>query len=93
MTQLELPAYVDDPPHFLLWRADELVPVLLLLIFGMMIGSPMIFVTVGLFLSKLYGRYSDGTPDGYILHVLYWTGILPSKSKRVPNPYAREYYP
>lgn len=93
MSQVQLPQYVDDPPHVLLWRADELVPVLLLLIVGMIIGKPMIFVIVGLVISKIYGRFSDGTPDGYVLHQIYWMGFIPAKSKSIPNPYARRYLP
>ena len=32
-----IPTHVDDPQHLLLWSADEVVPIVLGLVFGMII--------------------------------------------------------
>ncbi len=29
MEPVSIPSYIDDPPHFLLWSADEMAPILL----------------------------------------------------------------
>ncbi|TYA55339.1 conjugal transfer protein TraL, partial [Vibrio cholerae] len=28
MEPVNIPSYIDDPPHFLLWSADEMAPIL-----------------------------------------------------------------
>jgi len=94
MTQVnEIPRYVDEPPHVLLWSAEELAPVALGLAIGMLIGEAFYLTMGGLLIAKLYRRFSDGHSDGYLLHALYWMGFIPSKSKTAPNPYARRYLP
>ncbi|WP_295391306.1 type IV conjugative transfer system protein TraL, partial [uncultured Thiodictyon sp.] len=36
----EIPKYIDDPPLILLWRVDDLVPIVLCLVIGIFTGSP-----------------------------------------------------
>jgi conjugal transfer pilus assembly protein TraL len=43
--------------------------------------------------TKLYRRFRDGRPDGFILHAIYWVGLLPTKAKTIPNPFIRSYLP
>ncbi|MFT0213086.1 type IV conjugative transfer system protein TraL [Pseudomonas sp. F1_0610] len=76
MEPVSIPSYIDAPPHFLLWSADEMAPILL-----------------GLVTTKLYRRFRDGRPDGFILHAIYWAGLLPTKAKTIPNPFIRSYLP
>ncbi len=93
MNPVEIPAYIDDPPHFLFWRADEIAPVLLGLVLGMLTANALLLTTLGLLLTRLYRRFRDGKPDGYILHALYHIGLLPSRARSVPNPFIRQYLP
>lgn len=37
-----IPTHVDDPQHLLLWSADEVVPIVLGLVFGMIIQKALI---------------------------------------------------
>lgn len=92
MTHIELPRYVDDPPHLLLWSADEIAPLAIGLVVGVMLSQALIFTLIGLVLTKAYARYRDGKPDGYFLHVLYWIGALPTSARTIPNPFAREFH-
>ena len=93
MNNSEIPRHVDEPPHVLLWSAEELAPVALGLAVVMVIGKALILTILGLAIAKIYRRFTDGHPDGYLLHALYWAGFIPSRAKTIPNPYARRYLP
>ncbi|MEA3411301.1 MAG: type IV conjugative transfer system protein TraL [Pseudomonadota bacterium] len=93
MKPVRIPRYVDDPPHFLLWSADEMAPIGLGLVVGMFLGYPLLFAAVGVGMTYVYRRFRDGTPDGYFLHMLYWIGLVPARGKSVRNPYERRYLP
>jgi conjugal transfer pilus assembly protein TraL len=89
MQSLELPRGVDDPPSLLLWRLDDLIPLILMLVIGMLTDRLMIFLVLGLVLSRLYGRFRDSRPDGFALHWCYWQGLLPLRARTCPNPFSR----
>lgn len=89
----EIPRYIDEPPHVLIWSAEELAPVAFGLAIGMVTGQAFVLTVLGLAIAKVYRRFSDGNSDGYLLHALYWWGFIPSKSRTIPNPYARRYLP
>jgi conjugal transfer pilus assembly protein TraL len=72
MQPLELPHGVDDPPSLLLWRLDDLIPLILMLVIGMLTDRLVMFLLLGLVLSRLYGRFRDSRPDGFALHWCYW---------------------
>lgn len=93
MKPVYIPNTIDDPPHFLLWSMDELTPIIVGLSIGMMIGKAFIFTSIGLAVTYLYRKYRDGRPDGYLMHMLYWYGFWPSRSKLIPNPFSRKYLP
>ncbi len=93
MNNSEIPRHVDEPPHVLLWSAEELAPVALGLAIGMVIGKAFLLTFLGVAIAKVYRRFTDGHSDGYLLHGLYWMGFIPTKAKTVPNPYARRYLP
>lgn len=45
MKPVKIPRRVDEPPHLLLWSADELAPMLLGLTIGVIIGkAPICFI-------------------------------------------------
>ncbi|EIC23882.1 type IV conjugative transfer system protein TraL [Thiorhodovibrio frisius] len=93
MHPLALPHGVDDPPSLLLWRLDELIPLVLMLVIGMLSDRLLIFLALGLGLSRLYGRFRDSRPDGFTLHWGYWHGLVPLKARRCPNPFTRRFQP
>lgn len=93
MEPIEIPRYVDDPPHVLLWSAEEMAPVFLGLAIGMVMGAAFMLFCLGLAVAKIYRRFSDGRPDGYMLHALYWFGFpITGKAMSAPNPYIRRFY-
>lgn len=89
----EIPRHVDDPPHVLLWSAEELAPVAMGLAIGMVIGEAFVLTLLGLVIANVYRRFNDGHTDGYLLHLIYWFGFLQTRAKTIPNPYARRYLP
>lgn len=93
MQNIEIPRYIDDAPHFFLWQLDEIAPILLGLVIGMVVGSPMLFAFAGMFVTKFYAKFRDSKPEGFPLHFLYWNGLYPVKSKLAKNPFVRKYFP
>jgi conjugal transfer pilus assembly protein TraL len=93
MQPTKIPLRIDEPPHLLLWSADELAPMLLGLTFGIMIGEALICTVIGFFITSLYRKFRDNNPDGYLLHMLYNMGILPPKGRTMINPYIKRLFP
>ncbi|AGP96709.1 IncF plasmid conjugative transfer pilus assembly protein TraL [Alteromonas mediterranea UM7] len=48
MEPVNIPSYIDDPPHFLLWSADEMAPILLGLVIGIFTGNALVLCLLGL---------------------------------------------
>ena len=90
---VDIPRLIDEPPSVLLWTTDEMAPIMLGLVIGMFTGNVLILTGLGLAVTSLYKRFRDGRPDGYLLHLLYWIGVLPTKAKTIPNPYANHFKP
>jgi conjugal transfer pilus assembly protein TraL len=90
---VEIPRHVDDPPTLLLWRIDDMVPVVLMLVFGILADQLIVFLLLGVVLVRLYGRFRDSRPDGYALHWAYWAGLLSLRGRTTPNPFIRRWLP
>jgi len=90
---IELPAGIDEPPQVLLWRLDDLAPVVLLMVLGIVAGHLAPLLLAGLVGGRLYRRYRDTRPDGYFLHALYWHGLVGLRGWAVPNGLARVWVP
>lgn len=93
---LDIPKSIDDPPLLLLWRVDDLAPIVLTLVVGILTGSPRTLfqlLLLGVLLVRLYTKFRERRPDGYALHFLYWHGLLPLRGRATPNPFARRWLP
>lgn len=93
MEPVRIPRRIDEPPHFLLWSSDELAPMLVGLTLGTFVGRAMTFLLIGMLLTNLYRRFRESHPDGYLLHMIYWAGFLPTKASSFKNPFIRSYLP
>lgn len=93
MKPVYIPARIDDPPHIMIVAADEIAPVLIGLSFGIMIGQAAICTILGLALTFGYRKFRDNHQDGYFLHLLYYSGFVPAKSKLMINPFIRRMFP
>lgn len=93
MQNVRIPRRIDDPPHLLLWSADELAPMLIGLLIGVIIDKALICVFAGWLVTSAYRRFRDNAPDGYFLHVLYSYGFLFTKARSLVNPYIKRFFP
>lgn len=92
MTPTMIPRQIDDPIILVRWNADELVPMVLMLMIGMLINHLIIMIALSFIVIKYYKKFRDTRPDGYSLHAAYWLGLMPSQAFSVPNPYIREFF-
>lgn len=93
MSPIKIPQRIDDPPHLLIWSADEFIPMMLGLVFGIAVGKAAIFCFIGFLVTRSYRKFRDNSPDGYMLHALYYWGFLPPKARSMINPYIRRLLP
>ncbi|TVQ95134.1 MAG: type IV conjugative transfer system protein TraL [Chromatiaceae bacterium] len=91
--ELEFPKHIDDPPTLLIWRLDDLTPLLIGLIIGILSGQLLLSLAIGAALVHGYRKYRDRMPDGYAIHLLWSWGLIPLRGRQVPNPYARAFGP
>ena len=52
MNPIQIPQYVDDPPHLLFWQADEVAPIGIGLVFGMFTGYAAVCTIGGFLLTR-----------------------------------------
>jgi conjugal transfer pilus assembly protein TraL len=93
MKPVKIPQRVDEPPHLALWSADELIPMLLGLVVGVLIGKALICTGIGFTLTYWYRRYREAHPDGYFVHRMYWAGLPVTVSKTFINPFIKRVLP
>ncbi len=89
MKRILIPARVGDPPHLLMWQADEIAPLMLGVILGILIKNLTICLVVGWAMMKVYRKYRDAAPDGFILHKLYALGLYSGRGRSMINPFNR----
>ncbi len=93
MEPITLPRQIDDPSTLLVWSADEFVPFMLILLIGVLAGQLLIALVIAIPSLKAYRKFRDNRPDGFALHALYWSGLLPSRARTLPNPFIRRFLP
>lgn len=89
-TSVNIPTLIDEPFHLLVWQFDEVVVVTLCIIAGVALNEPLYGLIAGIVLRKQYMKTRDGKPKGYIVHLFWSLGILPSpkfkaKKKGITN--------
>ena len=76
MKLVNIPHHITNPPQFLWWEVDELIP--MIVIFGIgFIAMRAIFISlVAMFIvGKLYSKFKQGRHRGYLRHLLYYYGF------------------
>lgn len=93
MKSLKMPRNLDDQIMVLFWSADELLPGFAIFIVGVLINQKLICFLFAWAITKIFRKMKEGRPDGFLLHFIYWWGIMGAKSRTFPNPFIREYLP
>lgn len=87
-----LPRTIDEPPQILLWSADELIPLMTCMGIGILTAHFFIMLVIGIAAWRALRRYKESRPDGYLLHMIYWSGLPIGTSRLLPNPYRRRWH-
>ncbi|MDT0618571.1 MAG: type IV conjugative transfer system protein TraL [Salinisphaeraceae bacterium] len=92
MKPIPTPHLIDEPQRFLLWSFDEAMPIIIFFLLGYMIQQVIICTAVGIVFSKLFRKYKDSRPEGYLIHLLNWHGIGVDRGYSVGNPFRRDFH-
>jgi len=91
---LRMPRTLDDQMYVLFWSADELLPGLFIFIVGVLINQKLICLLLALLVTKLFRKLKEGNPDGFLLHLGYWYGLIGgARTYTMPNAFIREFIP
>ncbi|MCF0254263.1 MAG: type IV conjugative transfer system protein TraL [Duodenibacillus sp.] len=93
MQPREIPVRADEPPYILLWSADEAVAVIGGLGIGIVLDCVPAALAAGLAVARLYRRFRDQRPRGYLYHLAYRAGLGFTRSRTMANPFARWWLP
>lgn len=93
MKPIEIPIRADDSIHILAWSADEILPIGIGLVVGMVVEQAFILTIVGMAVSRLYSRFCDVRTRGFIEHRTYYYGLGVYKSRSMTNPFIKFFYP
>jgi conjugal transfer pilus assembly protein TraL len=91
--ETRIPRHVDLPQLILAWTIDEILPVLVLLVVGIVTDYFFTCLALGVGLLTLVRRFRESKPDGYLLYWLYWHGLLPLTARTAINPFQRRIDP
>jgi type IV conjugative transfer system protein TraL len=88
MSQVRIPAHVDDPLMVLFWSTKEANLFIIGTFIGYLLGSLGIGMAIGLSLIMLYRKFEDGSLEGAGQATFYWFGFpmyagAPDSFKRV----------
>lgn len=93
MKTYPFPHHVKDKERLLIWTPEQLIPFCCMFILGIVTDMLTLMAPIGLVASWLYSRYSDGKPDGYLMHMAYWYGLATLKGRGFINSYHRRILP
>lgn len=90
---IRIPRHVDLPQLILAWTIDEILPLVVLLVVGIVTDWFVSCLALGIALLTLVRRFRESKPDGYLLYWLYWHGLLPLRARSTINPFQRRIDP
>lgn len=94
MKALRMPRDLDDQMYVLFWTTDELLPGLAIFVLGVLINQKLVCLLIALAITKLFRRLKEGNPDGFLLHLGYWYGVIAERrAYSMPNAFIREFVP
>lgn len=92
MDTVRLPRHLHRR-QILFWDAEQFMVSMFALILGILTEAIFTSLTLGLILVLIMRRFQHQLPDGYLLHLLWWHGLLPMSYRTTPNPFERRVLP
>ncbi len=80
---------VDDPPHFLFWEADEMLPSLTIFSVLFMWDMTLLSFVLPVLFVWFFSRVKQSNMRGFLLHSTWWVGIF-SMNKMFESGLERE---
>ncbi len=71
MKPVIIPSLIDDFPQVMLWSVDEIVPVMLGMLAGVLLNQAVLGLLFGLIIAKIYKKIKAGKNDGFLAHLLW----------------------
>lgn len=94
MKPLRMPRSLDDQMYILFWSVDEALPGLFIFIIGVLVAQKLVCLILAIVVTKLFRRMKEGNPDGFLLHIGYWYGLISGRrAYSMPNAFIREFIP
>lgn len=94
MKPTTIPTRHDDPPWFLFFRLDEILPFLILLVVGILTHTLMPCLAIGWVFSYLYKKFNSKYPRGFVIHWCYGKGLYCfSMTRTLSRPFNKRYLP
>lgn len=92
MKALKMPRSLDEQMYVLFWTTDELLPGLFIFIIGVLVAQKLLCLVLAIAVTKVFRRIKEGNPDGFLLHIGYWYGLIGSRQcYSMPNSFIREF--
>lgn len=89
---LRMPKSIDEPDQILLWSFEEFMVVAVLFGLGIVFAQLMVAMGSSYFFLKIFRRYREGRPTGFMQHIMYWSGLRGLETTTVRNPFIRRFF-
>ena len=90
---IRMPKTIDDPDQILLWSMDEFIVVAGLIGVGITFAQLFLSMVGAFFFLKVYRRFREGRPRGFIQHGLYRSSLTGLETVTIRNPFIRRFFP
>lgn len=91
METVVIPDYIDELPQFLLWETDEIAPMMIMFMIGIITQTLTFTIIPAYLVTKLYQRYKAEHLAGHLIHLGYRIGIFPL-NRRFENGATTDYH-
>lgn len=86
MVDIRFPKWADNPPQFLLWEVDEVVPVAFCFIVFLPAKSLITGLITAIIITKIYVRLKEKLPAFFYIHYLWFWGVYNPKTQNIEIP-------
>jgi len=93
MKQIVFPRHADNAQRILIFTPEQIIPAAAMFMIGLVTETLAFSIAIGIGASWLFAKYSEGKPDGFLIHAAYWYGLFPLKARSAINPYKKRIDP